>query len=139
MPAAETGNYVASLSTVTTQGGESGAGQLNTDVRADFAPVTAAGLSAVPTSDEIINDVVITSLSDSQLSSLLITVLAAGVLLMVNFFIEARRPGLGLITIFPVALVMLWAFGLMPALGLAFGPVTATVSAIWRSVSVCRT
>ncbi len=130
------GDFVASLTTITTQGGESGAAQLNTDVRDAFAPVDAAGLSAVPTSDEIINDVVITSLSDSQLSSLLITVVAAALLLMLNFFIEARRPGLGLITIFPVALVMLWAFGLMPALGLAFGPVTATVSALAIGIGV---
>jgi predicted RND superfamily exporter protein len=130
------GSFRASLSTITTQGGESGAAQLNTDVRAAFAPVTATGLSAVPTSDEIINNVVITSLSDSQLSSLVITVLAAAGLLMLNFFVEARRPGLGLITIFPVALVMLWAFGLMPVLGLAFGPVTATVSALAIGIGV---
>ena len=78
---------------------------------------TDAGVSAVATSDEIINDVVITSLSDSQLSSLVITVLVAAALLVVNFLIESRRPFLGLITIFPVALVMLWAFGLMPVLG----------------------
>ena len=79
---------------------------------------------------------VITSLSDSQLSSLVITVLVAAALLVVNFLIESRRPFLGLITIFPVALVMLWAFGLMPVLGLAFGPVTATVSALAIGIGV---
>ncbi len=130
------GAFVALLLTITTQGGESGASNLNAAIRDDFIPVKDVGLSAVPTSDEIINDVVVTSLSDSQLSSLVITILAAAVLLMANFFVEARRPGLGLITIFPVALVMLWAFGLMPVLGLSFGPVTATVSALAIGIGV---
>ena len=130
------GSFVASLSTITTQGGEAGASGLNIDVRTAFAPVAALELTAVPTSDEIINNVVITSLSESQLSSLVITVLAVAGLLMINFYVEARRPGLGLITIFPVALVMLWAFGLMPVLGLAFGPVTATVSALAVGIGV---
>ncbi len=130
------GGYDAMLITITTQAGESGAAQLADDMRTAVAPLTAVGLSAVATSDEIINDVVITSLSDSQLSSLVITVLVAAALLVVNFLIESRRPFLGLITIFPVALVMLWAFGLMPVFGLAFGPVTATVSALAIGIGV---
>jgi predicted RND superfamily exporter protein len=130
------GGYDALLVNITTQAGEKGAGQLADDVRSAFAPIVDAGLTMVPTSDVIINDVVITAMGNSQLSSLLITVLAAAALLMINFFIESRRPFLGLITIFPVALVMLWAFGLMPALGLAFGPVTATVSALAIGIGV---
>ena len=130
------GGYDAYLVNITTQGGEAGAGDLNKDVRAAFDPVATAGLDVAPTSDEIINDVVITSLSDSQLSSLVITVLVAMALLVINFTVESRRPALGVITIFPVALVMLWAFGLMPVLGLAFGPVTATVSALAIGIGV---
>lgn len=130
------GGYDAVLITITTQAGESGAAQLSTDMAEVVTPLTDLGLTAVATSDEIINNVVITSLSDSQLSSLLITVLAAAGLLVLNFFVESRRPFLGLITIFPVALVMLWAFGLMPVLGLAFGPVTATVSALAVGIGV---
>jgi hypothetical protein len=130
------GGYDALLLSITTQAGEDGAAQLSEDMEAVIAPLTDLGLSAVATSDEIINNVVITSLSDSQLSSLILTILAAASLLVVNFMIESKRPFLGLITIFPVALVMLWAFGLMPALGLAFGPVTATVSALAIGIGV---
>ncbi len=130
------GGYDAILISVTTQAGESGAAQLSDDMRTALAPLTDLGLSAVATSTEIINDVVITAMSDSQLSSLVITVLAAATLLVINFFVESRRPFLGLITIFPVALVMLWAFGLMPVFGLAFGPVTATVSALAIGIGV---
>jgi uncharacterized protein len=130
------GGYDAVLITITTQAGEQGAADLATDMEIALAPLTALGFDAVATSDEIINNVVITSLSDSQLSSLIIAVLAAAGLLMLNFMIETRRPFLGLITIFPVALVMLWAFGLMPVFGLAFGPVTATVSALAIGIGV---
>lgn len=130
------GGYDAMLISVTTQAGESGAARLADDMEDALTPFTDMGLSAVATSDEIINDVVITSLSESQLSSLVITVLVAAALLVTNFLIESRRPFLGLITIFPVALVMLWAFGLMPVLGLAFGPVTATVSALAIGIGV---
>jgi len=130
------GGYDAVLLSITTQAGEDGAAQLSDDMKVVIEPLTDLGLSAVATSDEIINNVVITSLSDSQLSSLILTILVAAGLLVINFTIESKRPFLGLITIFPVALVMLWAFGLMPVLGLAFGPVTATVSALAIGIGV---
>jgi len=130
------GGFDAMLVSITTQAGEEGAAQLRTDMDDVLQPFEDAGLTAVATSDEIINNVVITSLSDSQLSSLVITILAAASLLVINFLVESRRPFLGLITIFPVALVMLWAFGLMPVFGLAFGPVTATVSALAIGIGV---
>jgi hypothetical protein len=98
--------------------------------------VSELGLRAVPTSDYIITNVVISSMSDSQLSSLVIAVVAAALLLVINFWVESRRPFLGIITIAPVALVMLWAFGLFPVFGLAFGPVTATVSALAIGIGV---
>jgi predicted RND superfamily exporter protein len=130
------GSFDAALFDITTQAGENGAGQLALDLKADFGPITDLGPTAVPTSDEIINNVVVTSLRESQTSSLIITIAAAAGLLMLNFFIESRRPALGLITIFPVALVMLWSFGLMFAFGIAFGPVTATISALAVGIGV---
>jgi predicted RND superfamily exporter protein len=130
------GQFTAALFDITTQAGENGAGQLALDLDAAFAGVEQAGPSAVATSDEIINNVVVTSLRDSQTSSLIITIAAAAGLLMLNFFIESRRPFLGLITIIPVALVMLWSFGLMFAFGIAFGPVTATISALAIGIGV---
>ncbi|MEX2419369.1 MAG: MMPL family transporter [Acidimicrobiia bacterium] len=130
------GGYDAALVSITTQAGERGASSLDRDVREAFAPVSDLGVRAVPTSDYIITGVVISAMSDSQLSSLVIAVFAAALLLVINFWIESRRPFLGLITIAPVALVMLWAFGLFPVFGLAFGPVTATVSALAIGIGV---
>lgn len=128
--------YDAALFDYTTQAGESQAGLLRLDLINDFAPVTDLGLSAVGTSDEIIQDVVVTTLRNSQLSSLALTLAAALVLLVVNFWFEARRPMLGLVTTLPVVLVVLWSFGLMAAFGIPFGPVTATISALAIGIGI---
>lgn len=130
------GGYTAALFDFTTQAGEAGAGQLRLDVIDDFAGLADAGLTAVPTSDEIINDVVVTTLRNSQSSSLWLTLVAALILLVVNFWFEARRPMLGVITTFPVFLVVLWSFGLMTLFGIPFGPVTATISALAIGIGI---
>ncbi len=130
------GSYDAALFDITTQAGESGANALRADVGADFAPVAEQGLSAVATSDEIINDVVVTTLRDSQVSSLLLTLLVALILLALNFWVEARRPMLGVITTLPVVLVVALSFALMVVFGIPFGPVTATIAALAIGIGI---
>ncbi|HEX9855737.1 MAG TPA: MMPL family transporter [Acidimicrobiia bacterium] len=129
-------SYDGLLFDVTTQAGEAGAGQLRDDVLADFAPMSGEGLSVVATSDEIIGDVVVTTLRDSQVSSLLLTLLAALVLLVANFWYEARRPMLGVITTLPVVLVVVLSFTLMVLFGIPFGPVTATIAALAIGIGI---
>lgn len=120
-----------------TQAGEEGAGQLREDLLAAFAPLQSIdGVQVVPTSQQIISDVVVNALSDSQVSSLLWTILAATVVLVVNFWFENRRPFLGVLTMIPVALVVLWTFGLMFVSGIPFGPVTATLAALAVGIGV---
>ena len=130
------GGYDAALFDYTTQAGETDAGRLRLDLIDDFRPVSEAGLSAVATSEEIIQDVIVNTLRNSQISSLILTLAAALVLLVANFWYEARRPMLGVITTLPVALVVLWSFGLMAAFGIPFGPVTATISALAIGIGI---
>jgi predicted RND superfamily exporter protein len=134
--ATDNGNYVAALFTIQTQAGEQGAAQLQQDLEDTFAPVAAAGLTVTATSDEIISDVIITSLQDSQVSSLLLTLLAALILLVINFWVTARRPMLGVITTAPVVLVVLLSFALMTLFNIPFGPVTATISALAIGIGI---
>lgn len=122
--------------TIQTSAGEAGAHELRTALNDALAPVKATGVEAVVTSDVIINEVIVNALSSSQLSSLGITLLAAMVLLVITFWIDARKPLLGVITIAPVALVVLWTFGMMAATGIPFGPVTATISALAIGIGV---
>jgi uncharacterized protein len=121
---------------IQTTAGESGASRLRDDLNAVLAPLAAAGVTATATSNPIINHVIVSALQDSQVSSLVVTLLAAMVLLVVTFWVEARRPLLGVITIAPVALVVLWTFGMMAATNIPFGPVTATIAALAIGIGV---
>ncbi|MDX1620700.1 MAG: MMPL family transporter [Nitriliruptorales bacterium] len=130
------GEYVASQVVVQTRSSQVGAVELSEAIEEDFAPVESAGADVVPTSNEIVSEVIVNELRDSQVSSMVITLLAALVLLMVTFWFEERRPELGAITLAPVALVVLWVFGTMAATGIPFGPVTAMISALAIGIGV---
>jgi predicted RND superfamily exporter protein len=130
------GVYTATLFNFDTTAGEEGAAELKTGLNAAFEPARAASLEAITTSTFIINNLVVVSLRDSQVSSLLLTLGAALLLLVINFWFESRRPMLGVLTTIPVAMVVLWAFGLMAAFQIPFGPVTATISALGIGIGI---
>jgi hypothetical protein len=134
--AGDSAGYVATLFKFDTVAGEENAGALAVGLNDAFAPTQQAGLQSVATSSFIISDLIVTSLRDSQLSSLLLTLGAAFLLLVINFWFELRRPMLGLITTLPVAMVVIWTFGIMAALNIPFGPVTAMISAIGIGIGI---
>ena len=130
------GSYDAALFNFDTTAGDSGASDLADGLNEAFAPAQAAGLAAVATSSAIISSIVVNTLRDSQVSSLVLTLGAALLLLVVNFWFETRRPMLGVITTLPVAMVVIWVFGLMASFGIPFGPVTATISALGIGIGI---
>jgi len=136
LSASPDGGYDAALFNFDTTAGENGAGQISDDLNAAFDPVRSAGLAAVTTSSFIISDLVVVTLRDSQVSSLALTLTAALLLLVINFWFESRRPMLGVITTLPVAMVVIWVFGFMAVVGIAFGPVTSMVSAIGIGIGI---
>jgi predicted RND superfamily exporter protein len=121
---------------VSTQAGESGALALRDDLQEAFQPLRNAGVTTVATNQNIVSQGVARSLQDSQLSSLFLTVFVAGLILVVNFWFESRRPGLGVITILPVALIVLLVFGIMAARGIPFNPVTAMIANLAIGIGV---
>ena len=131
----EDGTFAA-RATLQTTAGEQRAGELADNLEDAFGPVREAGVEVTPTSQSIISDAITTEISQAQMQSLAITVLAAMALLMVTFWVRLRRPMLGFVTVLPVGLVLLWTFGLMAALGIPFGPVTATISALAIGIGV---
>ena len=136
LSASDAGGYDAALYNYDTTAGESGAGDLADSLNAAFKPVAEASLAAIATSGFIISDLIVTTLRDSQLSSLGLTLLAALLLLVINFWFESRRPMLGVVTTVPVAMVVIWVFGAMATVGIAFGPVTSMVSAIGIGIGI---
>ena len=132
----DSGAYELARVSIQTTAGEEGAGDLRENLAGVFAPVEATGADVTATSNEIINDVIVTALSDSQLSSMAVTLLAATLLLAVTYWVRNRRPLLGVLTVAPVVLVVLWTFGLMAATDIPFGPVTATIAALAIGIGV---
>ncbi|HEX6300953.1 MAG TPA: MMPL family transporter [Acidimicrobiia bacterium] len=129
------GELDALLWDITTTAGED-VTELREGLDSAFGPVTDVGASAIATSDNIIGDAVVNELTASQSSSLFITIGVAALVLMISFYLESRRWFLGLITIAPVALVVLWTYGLMFATDIPFGPVTATIAALSIGIGV---
>jgi predicted RND superfamily exporter protein len=122
---------------VSTQAGEQGAAQLRDDMKVDLEPLNAvAGVTAVATNENIISRGVVEAIQASQLGSLFLTIGAATLLLVINFLVESRRPALGLLTMLPVALVVLWVFGAMALTGISFNPVTAMIASIAIGIGV---
>lgn len=122
---------------ISTKAGEGFAARLDRELAADFEPVaTLDGVGAIVTNEHIIVTVVIDALNSSQISSLAITLVAAMALLTGGFWFESRRPMLGVITIAPVIVVVLWTYGMMAASGIPFGPVTATTAALAIGIGV---
>lgn len=130
------GSYRFMDAAVTTQAGEQRASALSDALKSDLVPVVDAGASAVPTNQNIISSGVVTALQNSQKSSLAITIIAAMLLLVVTFWVESKRPFLGVITILPVALIVLWVFGVMAARGISFNPVTAMIANLAIGIGV---
>lgn len=132
----DAGTYDAALFNYDTTAGERTVGPLAENLNASFQPTRDAGLEAIATSNFIISDLVVNTLRDSQVSSLALTLTAALLLLVVNFWFESRRPMLGVITTLPVAMVVIWVFGFMAIVGIAFGPVTSMVSAVGIGIGI---
>ncbi|MEX0757489.1 MAG: MMPL family transporter, partial [Acidimicrobiia bacterium] len=125
----------AVLFDISTQAGEADADELRVALVDAFAPLGGQA-NFIPTSDEIISAVIVEALASSQTQSLLITLVIATFVLMASFWVENRRPFLGVITMLPVALVVFWTYGLMYATGIPFGPVTATLAALAVGIGV---
>jgi hypothetical protein len=125
----------AMLWDITTTAGED-PGELRVGLDDVFQPVRDAGGSAITTSQNVIGDVVVNSLTQSQSRSLFITIAVSALVLIITFAVESRRWFLGIITMAPVGLVVLWTYGLMFVTGIPFGPVTATLAALAIGIGV---
>ena len=75
-------------------------------------------------------------LTESQVVSVGLTTLAALVILVLYFGLTQFRPALGLITIVPIAVVVVWVLGAMWALGISYNMVTALITAITIGIGV---
>ena len=95
----------------------------------DASEITVTGDDAIAA---LIND----ELSGSQAVSVALTVAAALVILLLYFGLTDRRPTLGLITMVPIAVVLVWILGVMFVLGISYNVGTALAVVLAIGISV---
>jgi uncharacterized protein len=118
----------------------SSAGDAVDDLRAELeraaAPLTDLGLEVTAASEPILVDTVLDELQSSQVSSLVLTLVASAIILSLAFWFRVRQPMLGVLAIAAVGLVVAWVFGLMALVGIPFNVMTAMVSALAIGIGV---
>lgn len=88
------------------------------------------------TSGDIINLEVTDAMTETQTGSIVITILAALVVLMLFFWATEFKPMLAVIAVFPIVLVLLWVLGTMTLLGIPYNVVTALITALSIGIGV---
>ncbi len=104
--------------------------RLADDLEALFGP------EATATSRDIVDSEVVTAISNLQVQSVVFVIIAAGLFVALSFFVSDRRPMMGLLTVLPVAAVVVFLFAFMVLVGIPLGPVTATLAAVVIGVGV---
>jgi uncharacterized protein len=109
---------------------------LRTELEEAAAPLTDLGLEVTAASDPILIDSVLDELRATQISSLVLTLVASAIILSLAFWFRVRQPMLGVLAIAAVGLVVAWVFGLMALFGIPFNVMTAMVSALAIGIGV---
>jgi predicted RND superfamily exporter protein len=80
--------------------------------------------------EPVVINVVITEMNEGQIRSIIITIFASFIVLTIVFFLLERSFVLGLITIIPVLLVILWILGTMIIFGYNLNVMTITIASL---------
>lgn len=96
----------------------------------DFQPVSALGATIQYTGEPIIWNIGLDDFRESLVSSTLLVIVFAFVLLIVVFGAIYRSPGLGLLTAIPPMLAFGWTLGFMWLAGIPLNMMTAFVGAM---------
>jgi uncharacterized protein len=121
---------------VATSAGQDGADALRDDLAEDLAPLEAAGLTTTVVSEPLMLDESLDALTDSQSRGIVITLIAALIVLVGFFTLRGRRPMLGVVAMIPSIFVVAWVSGSMLALGISFNVMTAMVASLAIGIGV---
>ena len=132
----ETNNISAMQVRITTSAGTSGAAQIRDDLYAAFEPLAELGVFVGVTSDNIVTESVNELINSSQFQSLVFAILASMAFLVIYYLIDMRRPFLGVITVLPVAAIVLGTYMGMFLLDIPLNPVTSTLSGLAIGIGV---
>jgi uncharacterized protein len=85
---------------------------------------------SVVSGEPILMDVMLTTINESMIMSILITIVISALVVTFVFYFSCRSTVLGLITILPVVLVLVWIMGSMFLLGMHLNILTIIIGAI---------
>ncbi len=89
-----------------------------------------------PVANEITSLEVTDSLTESQAMSIMLTIVAALVVLILFFWITEFRPMLAVLSVMPILMVLVWVLGTMVLLGYSYNVITALITALSIGIGV---
>ena len=128
--------FTAQQIKITTSAGSEGSRQLADDIYAAFQPVIELGVNVAATNDSIVTNSVSDLISASQFQSLVFAIFSSMLFLIIYYWIDLRRPFLGVVTIFPVIAIVMGTYLGMNLLEIPLNPVTATLTGIAIGIGV---
>ena len=132
----EDNNIIAQQIRISTSAGSLGAAELRDDIYDAFTPLTDLGIVVAATNDAIVTQSVSDLISQSQFQSLIFAILASMIFLIIYYFVEMRKPFLGVVTILPVIAIVMGTYLGMYYLGIPLNPVTSTLSGLAIGIGV---
>lgn len=129
-------NDDAGLMVIGSTAGEERAMELEEQLLPATAAIGDAGAQRMVVSQQLVFGETLNSMNQSQTRSILITLIAALVLLVGYYGVAHRQPLLGLLTMVPSTLSAAWVIGSMWVLGLSFNVLTTTIAALAIGIGV---
>ena len=131
----EDGEYVAVRVVVSVEGGASG-DAITEQMRTVADEAAADGLTVTATGSAILNKIVQDELLQTVIESLLITLVAVFLFLMITYRITEGSATLGAVTLLPVAFSVAWILGTMFVAGIPFNVLTGLITSLTVGLGV---
>jgi predicted RND superfamily exporter protein len=135
----ENGNYDAAVLriSITLIGTESKEmKELMRDVDDDKAPLESTSDSSILTGGSIVGVLMLDLLNESQMRTLILTLIVCLVFMVIVFFIKDRSFMLGIMTMLPVIFCVLWILGTMYLMGISLNIMTLMVTSLTIGIGV---
>jgi predicted RND superfamily exporter protein len=132
----EAGEYEAAR-VVLLGGGSATRGEVTEDTQAIAADLDDEVVTATATGEQtVVFHEISEAILDTVIESLLVTLLAVGLFLMVVTRITGGSATLGLVTTAPVVIALSWVLGTMYALGMSFNSITGMITSLTIGLGV---
>jgi predicted RND superfamily exporter protein len=103
---------------------------LYNDLEEDKKPLDDSADKAIVTSGPILTKVIMDSLNESQIRSLIITIIVSFIVLTIVFWYKWRSLILGIITVTPVIFCVTWTLGTMYLVNIPLNVMTITIASL---------